>query len=113
MANTTVRNRCHLSIGLLAALFTLAGPATSRAMDVVLKVQETAGVPRVADPVRNGIPLVPGALQDEKKLRLLDAKGAEVPAQFRVITRRVDATGPTRDIEWVCVDFLADGGAEL
>ena len=111
MANTTVRNRCHLSISLLTALLTLAGPAMARAMDVVLKVQESAGVPRVADPVRNGVPLAPGAVQDVNKLRLLDDKGAEVPAQFRVIAQRVDAKGPTSDIEWVSVNFLADVAA--
>ena len=72
-------------------------------MDVPLRVEEPAGVDRVKDPCRTGVPLVPGALVDGKKLRLVDDKGAEVPAQFRVINRR-----PAGDIEWVCVDFLAD-----
>ena len=87
----------------LAALTALAAPASVSSMDITLKVEETAGVARVADPCRSGIPLVPGAVKDETKLRLLDAKGGEVPAQFRVINRR-----PAGDIEWVCVDFLAD-----
>ena len=98
------------SLGLIVlnALLILAGlgagaSPSAWAMDVTLKVQETAGVARTQDPCRNGVPLVPGAVTDEKKLRLLDDKGAEVPAQFRVINRR-----PAGDIEWVCVAFLAD-----
>ena len=89
-----------LAIGSVCCLS--AGPVAA-AMDVALKVQETAGVARVADACRSGIPLAPGAVTDEKKLRVTDDKGAEVPAQFRVINRR-----PAGDIEWVCVDFLAD-----
>ena len=88
----------------LVAGVCVAGSAV--AMDVALTVQETAGVARVKAPCRSGIPLLPGAVKDEKKLRLLDDKGAEVPAQFRVINRR-DAG----DIEWVCLDFLADAPA--
>ncbi|MCG3179131.1 MAG: hypothetical protein BIFFINMI_01462 [Phycisphaerae bacterium] len=91
-------------LGAMVGLFVgLSAGAAARAMDVALKVEEPAGVARVADPCRSGIPLVPGAVIDEKKLKLTDDKGAEVPAQFRVINRR-----PAGDIEWVCVDFLAD-----
>jgi len=88
-----------------AVLAGLAWPTSScvAAMDVALTVRETAGVARTQDPCRSGIPLVPGALTDPAKLRLLDAAGAEVPAQFRVINRR-----PAGDVEWVCVDFLAN-----
>jgi hypothetical protein len=86
-------------LGLLLAVTT----SVQAGMDVTLKVQESAGVARVADPCRNGVPLVPGAVKDESKLRLLDDKGNEVPAQFRVINRRAEG-----DIEWVNVAFLAD-----
>lgn len=73
------------------------------ALNVLLKVQETAGVARVKDPCRSGVALLPGALKDVKKLRLLDKQGKEVAAQFRVMNRRLNG-----EIEWVSVNFLAD-----
>ena len=73
------------------------------ALDVELKVAETAGVARVAKPCHSGVPLPPGAVSDDAKLRLLNAAGKPVPAQFRVLSRR-DAG----DIAWVAVSFLAD-----
>lgn len=99
-------NAMRPPIGRLLAAAMLAGMATGgtvRAMEVALTVREPAGVARVQDPCRSGIPLAPGALTDAAKLRLLDAGGREVPAQFRVINRR-----PAGDVEWVCVSFLAD-----
>jgi hypothetical protein len=88
-------------IGLACCL--LASRPAVAGLDVALKVQETAGVARVQDACRSGIPLAPGVAKDTEKFRVTDEKGGEVPAQFRVINRR-----PAGDIEWVCVDFLAD-----
>lgn len=79
-------------------------PGVASAMDVVLEVKESAGVARVAEPCTNGVPLVPGAVRDEAKLRLTDHAGRDVPAQFRVINRRPVGD----DVEWVNVAFLAD-----
>jgi hypothetical protein len=87
-------------------VFLLAGLTCIRAagaLDVPLQVAEPAGLARATDPCRTGIPLAPGSLTDEKKLRVVDEKGAEVPSQCRVINRRVAG-----DIEWVSVAFLAD-----
>jgi len=91
----------------VAGLMTLGLSQAAAALDVTLKVEETAGVARAKDACRTGIPIPPGALKDTKNLRLLDAKGAEVPAQFRVMNRRLSG-----DIEWVCVNFLADVAAK-
>ena len=73
------------------------------AFEVELKVTETAGVTRVGAPCHSGVPLPPGAVADEGKLRLLDAAGKPTPAQFRVLSRR-----QTGDIAWVAVSFLTD-----
>ena len=109
---SVVRTRMRvfsLALAAAAAMAGFAGPAD--AMDVALKVQEPAGVARTNEPCRTGVPLIPGAITDEAKLCLLDDKGVEVPAQFRVISRRDAADKKPGDIEWVCVDFLANVAA--
>ncbi|MBA4386584.1 MAG: hypothetical protein C0404_01305 [Verrucomicrobia bacterium] len=96
-------SNCKLLAG-LSVVFGVWLPASSGlALDIKLTVKEPSGIERVKDPCRTGIPLAPGSLQDLTKLRLVDARDTEVPAQFRIINRR-----PAGDIEWVCVDFLAD-----
>lgn len=95
------RSRCNVLVVVLLACVWLSRPGL--ALEVALTVKEPAGVERIKDPCRTGIPFAPGALKDEKKLRLVDDKGTEVPAQFRVINRR-----PAGDVEWMCADFLAD-----
>ena len=49
----------------------IAAPLPAAAgLKVALEVRETAGVARVKDPCRSGVPLPPGAVRDVAKLRL-------------------------------------------
>ena len=88
-----------LSITLLVVV---AAPA-ARALNVTLTVTDTSGVKRLAEPCHSGIPLPPGAVTDVSKLRLANARGRPVAAQFRAISRRAGG-----DVAWVAVSFLAD-----
>ena len=101
------RHRSRVLAGLLGSLLVAAFCQNARALDVPLQVAEPAGVARSADPCRTGVPLAPGSLTDEKKLRVLDDKGVETAAQFQVISRR-----EAGDVEWVSVNFLADVAAK-
>jgi hypothetical protein len=92
----------------IGTLILISAATVVRGWEVPLQVDEPAGVARAADPCRTGIPIPPGALTDETRLRVLDAKGNSVPAQFRVINRRPGLEGKPGDIEWVSVAFLAD-----
>lgn len=85
------------------AVVVLALARLAAALDVPLTVRETEGVARRREPCRTGVPLPPGAVSDSGKLAVLGPDGRAVPAQFRVMNRRAKG-----DIEWVCVDFLAD-----
>ena len=89
-------------------LLLLLGTLTADA-SIVLNVRETAGVGRAGEVVRSGIPLprTMGQLSTDN-LRIVDANGAAVPAQFKVLARwnagRSDATAP---IQWLLVSFPA------
>jgi len=75
-------------------------PAT--ALEVPLTVKDYADIDRTNDPVTTGIPLPQGMMQNEQALKIADAKGRLVPAQFRVLSRWPDGS-----IKWVLVDFQA------
>jgi YetA-like protein len=97
----------------MRALFLLLlGTLTAQA-DVALHVRETAGVARAGEVVRSGIPLprTIGQLSTDN-LRIVDANGVAVPAQFKVLARwnagRSDAAAP---IQWLLVSFPATAGA--
>jgi hypothetical protein len=78
------------------------------ALDVPLTVQETAGVAREAEPVTFGVPLPKGLLTDAARLRLYDASGRPVAADFRVVNRWwSDTPNQVASIQWVHCDFLA------
>ena len=68
-----------------------------------LTVREEAGLERRAWPVTRGVPLPQGAVADSGALRLVDARGREIPLQSRVLSRR-----PDRSVKWVLADFQAD-----
>lgn len=93
-------------------LLLLVGVLTADA-SIVLNVRETAGVGRAGEVVRSGIPLprTMGQLSTDN-LRIVDAGGAAVPAQFKVLARwnagRSDAAAP---IQWLLVSFPATVGA--
>jgi len=76
-------------------------------LDVPLLVAETDGVHRAPAPVTSGIPIPREAgLTDLGRLRLLDADGDAVPAQFTVLARwgagPDDTAAPVR---WLLLDF--------
>ena len=55
-------------------------------------------------PVATGVPLAKGAVKDASSLRLLDADGKAVPAQFDV-----QATWSDGSIKWALASFFANG----
>ena len=87
--------------------------ALSAEADIALSVRETAGVARVGEVVRSGIPL-PRTMSQlaTDNLRVVDAAGVAVPAQFKVLARwnagRSDATAP---IQWLLLSFPASVAA--
>lgn len=70
---------------------------------ITLTVHEPTYQPRADWPVTSGVPLPDGTVDDPAQCRLLDSKGAVVPAQFKVTSR-----WPSGDIRWLLVDFLAN-----
>ncbi|MFO8079019.1 MAG: hypothetical protein R6V07_01830 [Armatimonadota bacterium] len=61
------------------------------------------GAPGDRRPVSQGVPFPQGALGSADHARVLDAAGAEVPAQIDVTSRWPDGT-----VKWVLLDFQAD-----
>jgi hypothetical protein len=72
---------------------------------VPLTLRDNSGAARRGWPVSTGVPLPLGAVQDVAQLRLTDAAGREIPAQFAALSR-YDARD--RSLRWVLVDFQAD-----
>jgi len=54
-----------------------------------------------------GVPMPPGALQDEKGVTVTDAKGNILPSEGKVLHRRVDGS-----VEWILMDILLKLGGE-
>ena len=73
--------------GVLSFLAAGCLAAAGGEFEVKLTVQESAGLARTAEPVSGGIPLPRGAVKDPAAMKLLDAEGKEVPAQFSAINR--------------------------
>jgi hypothetical protein len=98
---------------LLLLLLGALSSALSAEASIPLDVRETAGVARVGEVVRSGIPLprAMGQLSTDN-LCVVDAAGVAVPAQFKVLARwnagRADATAP---IQWLLVSFPVTVGA--
>lgn len=86
-----------------AALVFLAATACGAGLELQLIVAEPAGIARTAEPVSGGIPMPAGLVRDLKALRLLDAEGAEVPAQFSAINR----WGQDQSVAWLLVQSVA------
>ena len=72
---------------------------------VPLQIRDNSGVARHDWPVTTGVPLPLGAVKDIGQLRLTDAAGREIPAQFTVLSR-YDARD--NSLRWVLLDFQAD-----
>ncbi len=76
--------------------------ASAAELSIPLTVPETAGQGRVRECVTMGVPFLPGQVKDVKALRLLDAEGREVPAQFRELARWWYKDNSVR---WALLDF--------
>jgi hypothetical protein len=109
-------------ISFLAMLLSLvslpfdAGPAFAQVpvpSQLILTVRETAGVARVHEVVRSGVPMPRSLnLRSVAGLAVVDASGTPVPAEFKVTARwnagKGDTTAP---IQWLLVSFPATVGA--
>ncbi len=86
--------------------------ASSSAADLSLSVKETAGVARVGEIVRSGVPL-PRALSiaTTDRLAVLDPDGHAVPAEFRILGRWNAGLATNAPIQWLLVSFPATVGA--
>lgn len=75
-----------------------------------LFIENTQAFDRQGEPVTSGVPLPQSlALTSPSQLRILDATGREVPAQFRVLGRwGGGVTDAARPIRWLEVHFAAD-----
>ena len=94
---------------MILPLLLLFQAARGQQLDLPLTVEEIAGVRRVGEPVRFGVPLPKGLLFDTAQLRLLSPSGKPVPAVFRVASRWWDpAAAAAPSIRWVQADFFAD-----
>jgi hypothetical protein len=85
----------------------LRAPSNVEGLKIPLTVTESAGQGRGSECVTMGVPLLPGQVKDAKALRLLDAEGQEVPAQFRELARWWYKDNSLR---WVLLDFHAGVG---
>ncbi len=72
------------------------------AWPVELAVRNDTGVSYQSAPVTSGIPLKMGMAKSIKRLRIVNADGESVPAQFRAMT-----LWPDNSIRWVLCDFQA------
>ncbi|MHC4715781.1 MAG: exo-rhamnogalacturonan lyase family protein [Planctomycetota bacterium] len=82
-------------------------PATAGPLSVELTVTEPNGLRNVRGKVSTGVPLLCGQVRDARSLRLLDAAGREVTAQFRPLARWWNRDNSLR---WVLVDFMTGIG---
>jgi hypothetical protein len=72
---------------------------------VPLEIKDNSGVARRDWPVTTGVPLPFGVVQDVRQLRLTDAAGREIPAQFTVLSRY---GARDNSLRWVLLDFQAE-----
>jgi hypothetical protein len=78
----------------------------TRAETIPVRLDTVLPDARPQTPVRFGVPFAKGQMRDASALRVLDAKGAVVPHQQRVLaTWNADGSA---GIRWLLVDFLAD-----
>ena len=88
----------------------LSSNSASGNLDLPLVVRDTSGLARAQEPVTSGVP-IPRSLNltDLTRLRLLDAKGNAVPAQFTPLARWGGSPEEaSRPVRWLLLDFQAD-----
>jgi len=72
---------------------------------VPLEIKDNAGVERRHWPVRSGVPLPQGLVDDVRTLRLVDDEGREIPSQIGATTRW---WGRDDSVRWALLDFMID-----
>lgn len=77
-------------------------PAATKKTFVALKISEPTAFPRQNWPVTSGIPFPKGVLASAENVRLLNAEGGEVPAQFEAFSLWNDGS-----VKWLCCTFRA------
>jgi hypothetical protein len=87
----------------LALFIVLCAAAAGAELAIPLTVTENAGCARNNENISTGVPLLPGQVKDIRTLRLLNAEGVEIPAQFRELNRWWNQDN---SIRWVLVDFM-------
>lgn len=92
-----------------------ASIAAFAALNVPLEVLNWADLARTGEPITAGVPLPQKAVTDLTKLRITDASGNTVPAQFKWLSKWWQdslADGNSPSIKWVLCDFQADVAAK-
>ncbi|MBN1965756.1 MAG: hypothetical protein JW910_13980 [Anaerolineae bacterium] len=91
-----------------------AAATTLPALNVPLQVTNPLDVPRINEPVTSGVPLPRElAITDPGSLRLVDAAGNAIPAQFTPLARWGGSPDdPAAPLRWVLVDFQATVGPQ-
>ena len=90
--------------GVLTIVLLLSAAAGQAAHnEVILKVSEYAGVPRIDWPVSGGVPFAIGKLTDPVALQLVDEDRRPLRLQCQPLARWEDGS-----IKWLLVDFFAD-----
>ncbi|HVK98675.1 MAG TPA: hypothetical protein VM553_02640 [Dongiaceae bacterium] len=69
---------------------------------VPITLQERQGIPRVAEPLRVGVPLAEGVVADISRLQLQDENGAPLPADIQATAHWADGS-----VRWCLLDFSA------
>ncbi|MBW7998283.1 MAG: hypothetical protein FVQ81_17270 [Candidatus Glassbacteria bacterium] len=92
----------RMLVAFLIPFFVLVIPVSSRALEIPLTATEFDGYTRRDEPVRTGVLLPRGAVNDLSSLALVGVNGQAAPAQFETLT-----TWPDGSTRWLLVDFLA------
>ncbi|HOX07765.1 MAG TPA: hypothetical protein PK280_15300 [Planctomycetota bacterium] len=96
------RTRTYAGLAAVLVAACMGTGSSAGELKIPLTVSETAGQGRGPECVTIGVPFLPGQVKDAKTLRLLDADGKEVVAQFRELSRWWYKDNSLR---WALVDF--------
>ncbi|MGE5342316.1 MAG: hypothetical protein ACM3SY_12640 [Candidatus Omnitrophota bacterium] len=100
-----IANRIWL-IGIFFCFICFIGSSIFAQTRIPLIVQERAGIARANEPVTLGVPFSKGALHAGTPVRIVDAGGTPINAQFKTM-----ATWSDGSIKWMKCDFQASASA--
>jgi hypothetical protein len=89
-------------------------PASPTSLNVPLQIHNPLNLARTNEPVTSGLPLPRSlGITDPSRLRLVDASGNPVPAQFIPLARWGGSAGDaSKPIRWALIDFQATVGPQ-